>query len=81
MTKYTLSWHGTLVDNEEGWHIPSDPDNRHFQEYQQWKAQGNWPDFQLENYALDTQNSRYIATQFSQMKYSLADFPSEVVIP
>ena len=81
MTKYTLSWHGTLVDNEEGWHIPNDPDNRHFQEYATWKAQGNWPDFELENYALDTQNSRYIATQFSQMKYSLSDFPSEVVIP
>ena len=49
MAKYTLSWHGTLVDNEEGWHIPNDPDNRHFQEYQSWKAQGNWPDFELEN--------------------------------
>ena len=81
MAKYTLSWHGTLVDNEEGWHIPNDPDNRHFQEYQGWKAQGNWPDFELEAYALDTQNSRYIATQFSQMKHSLADFPSEVQIP
>jgi len=81
MAKYTLTWHGTLIDNEDGYHIPQDMDNRHFQEYLAWKASGNWPDFELEAYALDTQNSRYIATQFSEMKYNLADFPSEVVIP
>jgi len=81
MTKYTLTWHGTLVDNEDGWHITPDPENRHFQEYTAWKAQGNWPDFELDAYALDTQNSKYIATQFSQIKYSLEHFPSEVIIP
>ena len=76
MTKYTLCWHGTIIDNEDGWHIPQDPDNRHFQEYQAWKAQGNWPDFEL-----DEQNSRFVSTQFSQMKYSLNDFPAEIAIP
>ena len=81
MAKYTLSWHGTLVDNEDGWHIAPDPENRHFQEYVAWKAQGNWPDFELDAYALDEQGSRYVATQFSKMKYSLNDFPSEVLIP
>jgi hypothetical protein len=81
MTKYTLTWHGTIIDNEDGLHIPQDPDNRHFQEYLAWKAQGNWPNFELDTYALDTVGNRYIATQFSQMKYNLADFPSEVTIP
>jgi len=81
MTKYTLCWHGTIVDNEDGLHIPNDPDNRHFQEYAAWKASGNWPDFELDAYALDTQGSKYIATQFSQMKYSLEHFPNEVIIP
>ena len=81
MTKYTLLWNGTIIDNENSWSIPCDPDNRHFQEYQQWKREGNWPDFQLDAYALDTQNSKYIATQFSKMKYSLEHFPEEVQIP
>jgi hypothetical protein len=81
MKKYTLTWHGTIIDNEDGWNIPQDADNRHFQEYQAWKAQENWPDFELENYAIDEQNGRFVATQFSQMKYSLNDFPAEVIIP
>lgn len=81
MTKYTLTWHGTIVDNENGYNIPNDPDNRHFQEYAQWKASGNWPDFELDAYAIDEQGSRYISTPFSQMKYNLTDFPSEVAIP
>ena len=81
MAKYTLCWHGTIIDNENGYHIPQDMENRHFQEYTAWKASGTWPDFELDAYALDEQGSRYVATQFSQMKYSLEHFPSKVVIP
>jgi len=81
MAKYTLTWHGTIVNNEDGWNIPPHTENRHFQEYQQWKREGNWPDFELDAYALDTQNSRYVSTPFSQMKYSLKHFPAEVQIP
>ena len=81
MAKYTLCWHGTIIDNENGYHIPNDPDNRHFIEYAQWKANGNWPDFELDAYALDIQNGKYIATPFSQMKYSIEHFPETILIP
>jgi len=80
MTKYTLTWHGTLIDNENGWHIPQDVHNRHFVEYATWKASGNYPDFELENYELDAESNRYVSTQLSQEKYNLADFPSEIPI-
>ena len=49
MTKYrlTISKPGGAADSamdlEEGWSIPFDPDNRHYQEYLDWVAEGNKP--------------------------------------
>ena len=33
-----------IKDNEQGWFIPIDPANTHYQEYQQWLEEGNEPD-------------------------------------
>ena len=68
MTKYTIYWHGTIVDNEDGWHIPPDPENRHFQEYLAWRAEGNCPDLDHPLYALDKENSQYVASDMLIMQ-------------
>ena len=47
MTKYrlTISKPGgaadSVMDLEEGWSIPFDPDNSHYQKYLDWVAEGN----------------------------------------
>lgn len=43
MAKYQLSEKGVL-DQEKGWHIPDDPRNNRWREYQEWLAEGNVPD-------------------------------------
>jgi hypothetical protein len=79
MTRYTLTWHGTIVDNQEGWHIPQDPENRHFQEYMSWREQGNWPDCDCDFYALDSENSQYIMADMVAVFHP--DYPKTVPIP
>ena len=41
--KYKLTENGVL-DTETGAHIPNAEGNRHWQEYQDWLAEGNTPD-------------------------------------
>ena len=33
-----------VVRKEDNWHIPFDPDNKDYQEYLAWVAEGNTPD-------------------------------------
>jgi hypothetical protein len=41
-----------IQDTENGYFIPLDPNNRHYQEYQEWLKEGNTPDdpFTLDEY-------------------------------
>jgi hypothetical protein len=43
MAKYELTESGCR-DKERGYHIPDDPNNRHWKEFQEWLAEGNTPD-------------------------------------
>ena len=43
MAKYELTESGCR-NKEEGHHIPDDPNNRHWIEFQEWLAEGNTPD-------------------------------------
>ena len=33
-----------VIRKEDGWHIPFDPNNRMYKEYQLWLAEGNTPE-------------------------------------
>jgi hypothetical protein len=44
MTMYKLLLDGGVYHVPSGRHIPPDPNNRHWWEYQEWKQKGNTPD-------------------------------------
>ena len=66
MIKYKLTKNG-VIDLETGMFIPSDPANRHWQEYQEWLKSGNNP---LPEHTLEELKQRKLA----QLKQELKNF-------
>lgn len=65
MAKYKLQQSG-VKDTETNAVIPCDPANRHWQEYQDWLAEGNTPDPEYTQEELDAQAVLQEITELQQ---------------